>query len=122
MKTMVLDIGGTAIKSAIFENAKLYDIRETATQASLGGAHVMETAKKVIFSYKRQYNFSAIGISTAGQVDPVHGRIIYANQNIPGYIGTPIREIMESAFQVPVYVENDVHKRNSLPRKFLLCR
>lgn len=66
MKTMVLDIGGTAIKSAIFENAKLYDIRETATQASLGGAHVMETAKKVIFSYKRQYNFSAIGISTAG--------------------------------------------------------
>ena len=109
MKTMVLDIGGTAIKSAIFENDQLYDIRETATQASLGGAHVIETAKEVIFSYKRQYNFSAIGISTAGQVDPVHGRIIYANQNIPGYTGTPVREIMESAFQVPVYVENDVN-------------
>lgn len=81
MKTMVLDIGGTAIKSAIFENAKLYDIRETATQASLGGAHVMETAKKVIFSYKRQYNFSAIGISTAGQVDPVHGRLYMQSEH-----------------------------------------
>lgn len=109
MKTMVLDIGGTAIKSAIFENDHLYDIRETPTQASLGGTHVMTTAQEVISSYKEQYDFSDIGISTAGQVDPVKGRIIYANKNIPGYTGTPIREIMESAFQVPVYVENDVN-------------
>ena len=109
MKTMVLDIGGTAIKSAIFENDQLCDIRETPTQASLGGAHVMKTAQEVISSYKEQYDFSSIGISTAGQVDPVHGRIIYANKNIPGYTGTPIREIMESAFLVPVYVENDVN-------------
>ena len=32
------------------------------------------------------------------KIAAVKRRIIYANQNIPGYIGTPIREIMESAF------------------------
>ena len=45
MKTMVLDIGGTAIKSAVAENGVLSDIRETPTQASLGGEHVMALAK-----------------------------------------------------------------------------
>lgn len=109
MKKIVLDIGGTSIKSAVFEHGALSDIRETPTQASLGGAHVMAVAKKIIQSYKETYDFSQIGISTAGQVNPVSGHIIYANQNIPGYTGTPVREIMEEAFQVPVYVDNDVN-------------
>lgn len=108
MKTMVLDIGGTAIKSAVAENGVLSDIRETPTQASLGGEHVMALAKEIIASYKEHWDFARIGISTAGQVNPEKGSIIYANHNIPGYTGTPIRAIMEEAFHVPVYVENDV--------------
>ena len=70
MKTMVLDIGGTAIKSAVAENGVLSDIRETPTQASLGGEHVMALAKEIIASYKEHWDFARIGISTAGQVDP----------------------------------------------------
>lgn len=109
MQTMVLDIGGTAIKSAIFENGVLTDIRETPTQASLGGAYVMSLAKEIVTSYKEKYTFSGIGISTAGQVNPIEGKIIYANPNIPDYTGTPVREIFEEAFGVPVHVENDVN-------------
>lgn len=109
MKTVVLDIGGTAMKSAVFENGSLSDIRETPTGAKLGGAHVVEQAKKVIASYREQYDFQRIGISTAGQVDPAAGKIIYANHNIPGYTGTLLKDIMEEAFQVPVCIENDVN-------------
>ena len=76
MKTMVLDIGGTAVKSAIAENGILTDIRETPTNASLGGEHVMELAREIIASYKREWDFSKIGISTAGQVNPETGSII----------------------------------------------
>lgn len=109
MKRMVLDIGGTAMKSAIYENETLTDIRETPTEAGRGGPHVMETAKSIVSSYKEKYNFEKIGISTAGQVNPVEGCIIYANQNIPGYTGMKIREIFEREFSVPVMVENDVN-------------
>lgn len=109
MKTMVLDIGGTAIKSSVYENGTLSDIRETPTEASLGGAHVMERAKDIISAYGKDYTFDRIGISTAGQVDPVKGCIIYANKNIPGYTGTPIKDMMEAHFHVPVAVENDVN-------------
>ena len=109
MKTMVLDIGGTAIKSAIAQNGVLSSVRGTPTRASLGGAYVMSQAKEIISSYKDTYAFERIGISTAGQVNPVKGSIIYANHNIPGYTGTPVKEIMEDFFHVHVAVENDVN-------------
>lgn len=109
MTIMVLDIGGTAIKSAVFADGQLSDIRETPTEAMRGGAHVMERVKEIISSYKKEYHFDRIGISTAGQVNPVDGSIIYANENIPGYTGMRIKDLLEQEFFVPVCVENDVN-------------
>lgn len=109
MAIMVLDIGGTAIKSALYRDGQLTDIKETPTQAAQGGSHVVERAKEIIKEYQKDYSFERIGISTAGQVDPVRGEIIYANENIPGYMGTKIKEIMEETFDVPTNVENDVN-------------
>ena len=52
----------------------------------------MERAVEIL----RQYDdFEAIGISTAGQVNSAEGYIRYANENIPGYTGMKVREIME---------------------------
>lgn len=109
MKIMVLDIGGTAIKSAVCQDGALSMERETPTEASLGGPHVVAKAKELIASYQKECSFERIGISTAGQVDPVKGSIIYANQNIPGYTGTPLAHLLEKAFGMPVSVENDVN-------------
>lgn len=109
MATMVLDIGGTAIKSGLFDGETLSDIQETPTEARLGGAHVVQQLKDIIASYRERCSFDRIGISTAGQVDPVRGQIIYANENIPGYTGTRLGEIIAQTFRVPTAVENDVN-------------
>lgn len=109
MRVMVLDIGGTAIKAGICEDGGLSEIREFPTQAHLGGAQVMKNASRIIGEYRSACKFDRIGISTAGQVDPAAGRIIYANQNIPGYTGMPVKEMLEAEFHVPVSVENDVN-------------
>lgn len=109
MTTMVLDIGGTAIKSGLYADGALADIRETPTEAGKGGAHVVQRAKEIIASYQQHTSFQRIGVSTAGQVDPVRGQIIYANENIPGYTGTRLGEILEQEFHVPTAVENDVN-------------
>lgn len=109
MAIMVLDIGGTAIKSGLYIDGELTDIRETPTEAQKGKAHVVNRAKEIITDYQQRSAFERIGISTAGQVDPVRGEIIYANENIPGYTGTKLKEIMEQQFHVPACVENDVN-------------
>ena len=109
MTTIVLDIGGTAIKSGLYIDGTLTDLKETSTEASRGGAHVTARVKEIIATYQQRTPFERIGISTAGQVDPVRGQIIYANENIPGYTGTKLKEILEQEFHVPVAVENDVN-------------
>ena len=109
MAAIVLDIGGTSIKSGIFRGGTLTAVRETATEASLGGAHVTERAMDIIRDYRQNHEFDHIGVSTAGQVDSAAGRIIYANENIPGYTGTELKQLMEAEFGLPTAVENDVN-------------
>lgn len=106
MKIVALDIGGTSIKSGLWNGEQLEQYREWDTNAGRGGAYIMERAKEIIRTYD---DFEAIGISTAGQVDTQKGSIYYANDNIPNYTGTPIREILSAEFLVPVAVENDVN-------------
>jgi len=106
MRTAVLDIGGTSIKSGIFDNGMLTETGETPANAHLGGPYVIKTAKKVLAGYS---GFERIGISTAGQVDSERGIIRYANQNIPDYTGMEIQKIFFEEFHVPAAVENDVN-------------
>ena len=109
MITMTLDIGGTAIKSGIFQNGSLSALKETPTEAKMGGTHVVNRVMDIITDYQSHYPFEKIGISTAGQVNPVKGSIIYANENIPGYTGTMLKDIIEQKFHLPTDVENDVN-------------
>ncbi|MDE7018931.1 MAG: ROK family protein [Lachnospiraceae bacterium] len=106
MRIAVVDIGGTNIKSGIWEDGEIKQTRETATNAKLGGGHVMETVVGIL---EEIHDFQAVGISTAGQVDTEKGMILYANDNIPGYTGTRIKETLEERFHVPVAVQNDVN-------------
>lgn len=106
MRIAALDIGGTSIKSGIWSGGPAQEVREQDTLAREGGRAVMERAKEILRSYS---NFDAIGISTAGQVNSREGYILYANENIPGYTGMRIKEILEAEFHVPVAVENDVN-------------
>lgn len=106
MKIVALDIGGTSIKSGLWNGDGVEEVKEHDTNASRGGAYVMERAKEILHTYD---GFDAIGISTAGQVNSKEGYIRYANENIPGYTGTRICDILAEEFGVPVAVENDVN-------------
>lgn len=106
MRIAVLDIGGTSIKSGIWDGCQASELKEWDTNASQGGEYLMERVKEILHTYG---DFEAIGISTAGQVNSEKGEIHYANDNIPNYTGMKIRAILEKEFGVPVAVENDVN-------------
>lgn len=107
MKLLVADIGGTSIKVGISDNyGKMELFGEFDTESKKGGSYLVE---KLIQIFSKYEGFDAIGISTAGQVDSEGGSIVYANENIPNYTGTQLKKILESRFNVPVKVENDVN-------------
>ena len=109
MRIMSLDVGGTAVKSGVYCDGTMEDVREYTTEAKKGGPHVVSMVKTIIKEYEKKHEFTGIGISTAGQVDSVKGRIIYANDNIPGYTGMEIKSIIEDRFGKPAAVINDVN-------------
>lgn len=106
MKIVVMDIGGTAIKTGIWDGKTLSEQKEWDTNAKQGGPYLMERVKQILHSYG---TFDAIGISTAGQVNTINGSIHYANDNIPNYTGMPVKKLLEEEFHVPVAIENDVN-------------
>lgn len=107
MRILCGDVGGTSIKLGICdERGNVTEFREIPTESMQGGKHVMEN---LLVSLSQFHDFDAIGISTAGQVDRESGRIIYANENIPGYTGMEVKRIVEERFKKPVEVENDVN-------------
>ena len=95
MKILVFDIGGTAIKYGICQDGHLMETSECPTEAYKGGPHILET---ICTLAEQSLPFDAIGISTAGQVNPEEGYIIYANSNIPDYTGTQFQKILQERF------------------------
>lgn len=106
MITAALDIGGTSIKAGLVENGSLRDFREEKTLAGRGGEAVLQTAGEILRHFS---GFDRIGVSTAGQVNPETGCIVYANENIPSYTGCNVKKFFEDRFSVPAAVENDVN-------------
>ncbi len=106
MKILCADLGGTSIKAAIIENGIIMDFKETPTQAKAGGPRVMENLIGLLKTYE---GYDAIGLSSAGQVDRDQGRIIYANENIPGYTGMEVSKMVNEALGKPVQMDNDVN-------------
>jgi glucokinase len=107
LKILALDIGGTMIKSAIVDDhGRIAMENEVPSEGKQGGTKLLENAFKLVSTYN---DYDRIGISTTGQVNPADGSIKYANDNVPQFIGTPIKEIFENRFGVPTAVLNDVH-------------
>ena len=90
MRILALDIGGTAIKIGIInEKGEIIDKSEVPTMAQGGGEALINRVFNIISQYE---NIDRIGISTAGQVDYVKGKIIFASDNIPGWTGMEIKK------------------------------
>lgn len=107
MRILAFDIGGTEIKYALCdENFNLTEKKSIPTNAHEGGKRIIERVVEIAKTFE---NIDRIGISTAGQVDSVNGRIIFATDSIPGYTGTEIKAIVEAETGIPTAVENDVN-------------
>ena len=50
MRTAAIDIGGTMIKSGVWDGTRLEQIKEYPTDLSLGGASLMRQVKEILHS------------------------------------------------------------------------
>ena len=110
-----IDLGGTNTKFGLVTGAGelLWQDQAPTPAASGRGALLQHLAavsqRGLLRSREGGYEPAAIGIATAGWVDPQSGRVVYATENLPGWTGAPIADEIRSATGMPVYVENDAN-------------
>ena len=104
MRIAALDIGGTAIKYGVWENAALTALSERPSPT----ACARDVVDALIDIVRSLGPVDAVGISSRGQVDG-DGVILYDNGPVSDYTGTPLKAILEQELGLPVWVENDVN-------------
>lgn len=104
MRVAALDIGGTSIKAAVWENDRLHHLHEVPTPVTCA-ADLLRTAEVII---REMGTVEAVGISTRGQVDG-DGVILFDNGPITDYTSVAVKAQLEKALGLPVAVENDVN-------------
>jgi glucokinase len=108
-----IDVGGTEIKGGIVAlNGLLQVKRSVRTPIEEGKTGIMREIITLIGQLMEQNKVPllGIGIGSAGRIDPISGRVVYATDNLPGWMGTMITDEIALVYpEVPIYVDNDVN-------------
>lgn len=110
MKIVAIDIGGTEIKYSLLDvTGKILHSNSILTEASKGVQQLLEKIYSIVEEYKNENTLIGIAVSATGQIDGINGIVIGGTDLIPGWIGTNLVEILESKYQLPAILENDVN-------------
>jgi len=106
-KRIGIDVGGTKMHFALIEEEKV--IREIRLVTNAQGTQE-EVLKEIENGIRELIDDSVegIGIGVPGLVETKLG-IVFNVANIPAWKNVPIKEKLESIFNIPVYIGNDAN-------------
>jgi glucokinase len=103
-----IDLGGTKIRAALIQDAKLAsEPRQVPTP--LGPDNIVQAILQLVQDFQKDHLLAGIGIATAGIVNCDTGDIIGSTGNLPGWTGTPLKQVLESKTLLPTVVDNDAN-------------
>jgi len=102
-----VDLGGTNIRAGKVVADKIILLAKEPTPVAGSQSEVLEKLYAVIDSCFDD-NTKSIGIGVPSVVDVEKG-IVYDVVNIPSWKVVPLKDLLESRYKVPVYVNNDAN-------------
>lgn len=105
---IAIDIGGTKTIGALLrEDASIVCERRFPTNPKLGPENLLASLYAVIEELKKIVNVDCISVGSAGRINIETGDVFFASDNIPGWTGVKIKELLQERYHIPVVVEND---------------
>ncbi|WP_373532608.1 ROK family protein [Vampirovibrio sp.] len=109
-----IDIGGTKINAAVVKTNpqtgedELLSMMNSPTPED--SETFLNTLVDMIQRLHAEHQVSGVGISTAGVVDSIHGRILGSTGNMPALKNLcNLKELLEAKIGLPVHMENDAN-------------
>lgn len=107
-----IDIGGTAVKLGLVdEQGQVLARQEQSVSFDGYKTPILDTVLAAArqFAADHPAELAGIGVSATGQIDSRQGIVAGTCGNLPNYIGSPIKAVLEEAFGLPVTVANDAN-------------
>ena len=110
-----IDLGATNTKSGLVSiQGELLSQSVSPTPWNEGRKVLLKHLEQCVSTWReeaqgRGLEPAAIGLATAGWVDPASGEVVYATENLPGWTGANPGSYLREAFGLPVAVENDAN-------------
>ena len=119
-QVVALDLGGTKTTAALVEvggtTARVLHRRTRPTPAADGAAAVLASAVSLAAAVVAEAVAEsgtttpvAVGIASAGVIDPFRRVVTHATDHLPGWPGTDLAGAFSEQFGLPVAALNDVH-------------
>lgn len=103
-----IDLGATNIRAGRYVNGALNEILHCATPNKGTVQEVLQAIYSLIEPLTNTGNVTSIGIGVPSVVDVKEG-IVYDVQHIASWVEVPLKKLMETRFQMQVYVNNDAN-------------
>jgi glucokinase len=103
-----IDLGGTKIRAALVQDNRLAS-QPRQVPTPQGPDKIIEAILDLVASFQQEYTVTGVGIATAGIVNCDSGDIIGSTGNLPGWTGTPLKQVLESRTLLPTLVDNDAN-------------
>ncbi len=109
-----VDLGGTNLRTALISPAgDIFHKQKEATEASQGHEKVIE---KLVAGIRRQqaiaqhdgHSVIAVGVGAPGVIHEQRG-VVVKSPNFPDWDNLPLKQELESAVGIPVFIENDAN-------------
>lgn len=108
MKRIGLDIGGTSVKGAVLEDGKILFQTKVPTHAKEGREAILTSICSLVDQLAPYAGQTApIGVGSAGDINPVEGKVIFATDSLPNFTGLPLKQLLEERTGRSVTVIND---------------
>ena len=110
-----IDVGATNTKSGLVTSlGELLSHSVSSTPWNEGRKALLQHLEQCVSTCREEARArglepEAIGLATAGWVDPNSGEVVYATENLPGWTGANPASYLREAFGLPVAVENDAN-------------
>lgn len=104
---IAVDLGATNVRAGLEEHGVISGERSIV----LKNKHSLDATLSQVIDFLKPYtenNTQSIGIGVPSVVDVTNG-VVYNAVNIPSWKEVHLKDILESAFGIPVYVNNDVN-------------
>ena len=108
LNTLAIDIGGTKIAMAVFEDDRLIRRKEWMTDRERGPEGVLPELVRIARLWHLEAPLSSCAVGFGGPVD-FHRQCVSLSTHVHGWDGFPLSDHLEESLGIPAIIDNDAN-------------